>query len=285
MRLAALALLLATLATPTPARAAESYDSCTGTIASIPVTLTTQGTWCLKADLATALASGDMITVAANNITIDCNGFKLGNLSAGEDTQTTGIRAVDRSNVTVRGCNLRGFRNAVDLTGFGHVIEDNRFEASRNSAVRVGGDAMAVRRNRIIDTGGQNYAPTAILFAGDTDVVDNVIDGVRPKAEPLSSVLVFGIYGSGTSTFTIRGNVIRGLDTLAHSGGGNAIYFFAGEGDVIDNKLQGAGAGAAASPAIFCDGGDGFVRDNRATGFNAVTSGCPAEVAGNQLRN
>ena len=93
----ALACLLAVAAAAGPtmpaARAAESYDSCRGTITSLPTTITTQGTWCLKGDLATALDSGVIITVATSNVTIDCNGFKIGNLAAGEDTQTTGIHA------------------------------------------------------------------------------------------------------------------------------------------------------------------------------------------------
>ena len=51
MRLALPTLLLAALAAP--AHAAESYDSCTGTISTLPATLTTQGTWCLQGDLST----------------------------------------------------------------------------------------------------------------------------------------------------------------------------------------------------------------------------------------
>ena len=58
----------------TSAYAAQSYDSCAGFIDSLPATITTQGTWCLRGDLATSVTSGNAITIATNNVTIDCMG-------------------------------------------------------------------------------------------------------------------------------------------------------------------------------------------------------------------
>src|SRR5688572_8652857 len=78
IRLLAAALLAALLLAATaPARAASAYDSCTGTIPALPATISTQGTWCLSKDLNTAVTTGNAITITANNVTIDCNGFKL----------------------------------------------------------------------------------------------------------------------------------------------------------------------------------------------------------------
>src|SRR5690606_14995164 len=75
-------LILAGLASVLPARAADDYDACAGFIDSVPATITSQGVWCLRKDLSTAIASGSAITIATNNVTIDCNGFKLGGLAA-----------------------------------------------------------------------------------------------------------------------------------------------------------------------------------------------------------
>jgi hypothetical protein len=66
-----------------PAQAAESYDNCSGYIDSVPAVIATQGTWCLRKDLSTAQTSGNAIEIAANNVVIDCNDFKLGGLAAG----------------------------------------------------------------------------------------------------------------------------------------------------------------------------------------------------------
>ena len=108
MRHLLLPALLLVLAAPSPASAGESYDNCSGFIDSIPATITTQGVWCLRGDLSTAVGSGNAISVATNNVTIDCNQFKLGGLAAGPTSQAYGIFS-ERANTTVRNCNVRGF--------------------------------------------------------------------------------------------------------------------------------------------------------------------------------
>ena len=80
--LLATAFVAAGLASPA-STAAESYDSCTGFIESLPATISTQGVWCLRRNLATAMTSGNAITITVNNVTIDCNDFKIGGLAAG----------------------------------------------------------------------------------------------------------------------------------------------------------------------------------------------------------
>src|SRR4249919_615558 len=103
---------IALLVAPRAAHA-ETYNTCTGFITSVPTVITTQGTWCLKQDLTTALTIGVAITINTNNVTIDCNDFKLGGLAAGVGSQVHGIYAANRSNLTVRHCNIRGFYNGV----------------------------------------------------------------------------------------------------------------------------------------------------------------------------
>src|SRR4249920_1444376 len=85
---------------PRLAHAAQSYDNCTGFITSLPATISTQGTWCLKQDLATAVTTGSAILINTNNVTIDCNDFKLGGLGAGLATLANGIYSLNRVNAT-----------------------------------------------------------------------------------------------------------------------------------------------------------------------------------------
>ena len=282
-----LALILAALCLPPfagPARAAASYDSCTGTIASLPAVISTQGTWCLKGDLATALTAGDVIKVTVSNVTIDCNGFKLGNLAAGVDTKTNGIATPGAANVTVRGCNLRGFYNAVYLWGYGHIVEDNRIEASRNSAVRTIGDGMIVRRNLIVDTGGANLSPNPIYFSGSADIRDNIVDGLFPIDNDLAP-FVYAVYGASQAHYVIRGNVFRGITALDDAGQLFGLFLSGGEGDVIDNTFDVDDGGPQVQTyAIYCVDQEGFIRDNRAGGFDLFSYGCPPEGAGNELR-
>ena len=111
------AVLLAGVSLLPTARAAESYDSCTAFITALPAVIGTQGTWCMNKDLATAMTSGVAISVQANNVTIDCNGFKLGGLAAGPLSTTRGIESEGRANITVRDCNVRGFAVGIYCDG------------------------------------------------------------------------------------------------------------------------------------------------------------------------
>jgi hypothetical protein len=253
---------------------AETFHTCKGFIASVPTTISTQGVWCMNQDLSSALASGALITVATNNVTIDCNGYKLGGLSAGIGTQTTGILSQNRMNVTIRGCNLRGFKRPVSLSGTpsaGHSVVDNRIEAATEAGVYVAGSGVEIARNFIVDTGG---APTgldtwAIYLEGDGDVVDNRIDGVAPAGEDGSSS-TFGIEVEGPSGAVVRGNRVRNVD-----GGIGMVFGIAVVGgtfaSVVDNDL--ANGTAAEMLAIYCTN-EAIVTGNRVFNFGSPLTGC-----------
>ena len=100
-RLLAALLLGGLLAVPPSARAAESYDSCAGYIDSLPATISRQGVWCLRKNLSASIGNGNAITIATNDVTIECNDFRGGGLAAGWSTHTS-----------ARGWTLRGRRIA-----------------------------------------------------------------------------------------------------------------------------------------------------------------------------
>jgi hypothetical protein len=125
---------------PAEVEAAESYDSCDGVIQSLPTTISSQGTWCLKGNLSTSITSGAAITIATNNVTIDCNDFKIGGLAAGNGSVATGVLSENRSNAVVRHCNIRGFFRGIDLAGSsggGHLIDDNRLDNYLYAGIRA----------------------------------------------------------------------------------------------------------------------------------------------------
>ena len=217
----AFALLLAGLATvPATARAAQSYDSCAGFIDSLPVVITSQGTWCLRKDLATAMTSGAAIEAKTNNVTIDCNNFKIGGLAAGDASTTYGIYSSNRQNITVRNCNLRGFYGGVFLyKGAGHLIENNRVDNALSYGLFMLTDFSSsgvIRNNLVYATGGtpNNYMPLGI--SGVADMIDNTVDGVFSTAANAAPI---GLDAMGPGT-EIRGNRVRGL---VASGTGQAI--------------------------------------------------------------
>ena len=217
----ALALLLAGIATvPATARAAQSYDSCAGFIDSLPAVITTQGTWCLRKDLASAISSGAVIEARTNNVTIDCNNFKIGGLAAGDTSTAIGVYALNRQNITVRNCNLRGFYAGVYLfKGAGHLVEDNRVDNALAYGIFMLTDFSSsgvIRNNLVYATGGAPNNTTTLGISGVADMIDNTVDGVFAAAANAAPI---GLDAMGPGT-EIRGNRVRGL---VPTGSGQAI--------------------------------------------------------------
>jgi len=200
---------------------AETQD-CTN-ITAIPATISTQGVYCLKQHVNAALASGAAITINVNNVTLDCNEFKIGNLPAGAGTDANGVQASGRNNVTVRNCGIRGFRNGVMLTNGLYRVEGNSFDQQTQAGITVSGDGSTVRGNNVVDTGGSTIPGiedfVGINGSGDMDIIDNTVDAV--VATGGSDGDVFGILTTGNDAGTIKGNRIRNLakDGSGHRAG------------------------------------------------------------------
>jgi len=264
------------LAVPPTTHAAESYDNCTGFITSIPAVISTQGTWCLKQDLATAITSGDAITISTNNVTLDCNNFKLGGLAAGAGTLANGVHAVDRVNATVRRCNIRGFESGIFLAstgiGGGHIVEDNRFDGNTRIGLEVDGDGSVVRRNLVFDTGGTTQAANAYgIYAADSvDVLDNTVSGVAATSG--GNGFAVGIYTFGNLSGSISNNRVR---DLLKDGSGAARGIFNENSDriaITGNHV--IGDGSVGSEGVECFDKDGRARDNIFNGFETPIATC-----------
>ena len=207
-----LGLLLAAAVIPC-ASAAESYDNCTGVITTLPATISTQGTWCLKANLSTGITTGNAITIATNNVTIDCNDYKLGGLPAGDATNAVGIYSSEKLNTTVRRCGIRGFMAGIQLAGgntSGTLIEDNRFDQNTYRAIEIEGGGHVIRKNRIVDTGGRPGSNSTVgiqVTGSESLVTENVISGLTVTN---TGGVVIGINATG-GTSDVSHNMITGL--------------------------------------------------------------------------
>ena len=258
-----------------PAASADTFETCTGTITALPAVITTQGTWCLANDLATGVTSGDAVTIATNNVTIDCNGYKLGGLSAGTGTLTIGIHATGRANATVRGCSIRGFHQGVlfEGAGGGHAVEDNRFDGNTWVAVAVEGDGSLVQRNRIADTGGSTVSgsPVGIRTLYSVDILDNTIRDVFATA--VGDGGAYGIVTSDNPDGQIARNRVRRIlkyDTGVAFGIRNDT---AGRISLRDNEV--IGDGSAGSTGLFCDtGSQAITLDNLISRFDVANTDC-----------
>ena len=177
-----LAVMAINLCWPGFAHGAQSQANCTGFIESLPAAISTQGVWCLRRDLSTSITAGNAVTITTNNVTLDCNDFRLGGVGGGDGSEAIGIRAAGRLNATVRNCRVRGFRTGIRLEGDGHVVENNRVDSSTLSGIHVDGDAAIVRANMVSQLrsrAGQPRTIGIVALGVGARVLDNDIGNIR----------------------------------------------------------------------------------------------------------
>jgi hypothetical protein len=205
-------------------------------ITSVPMDILTQGVYCLKGNLETSLTGGSAIYVNVNNVIIDFNGYKLGNLAAGPGTGMIGVYAPNIQNLTVRNGTIRGFRLGISTpAGSGWTIEDMIIDRCTQAGISLFATTNAtVRRNRVLNTGGSTLpaGATGIGIDGagarvmDNDVSNTFMGGAATGAigiflQSATAVLdgnrvtdstTYGIMSAGIGT-TIRGNHISNQAT------------------------------------------------------------------------
>lgn len=262
------------IATPRVGQAAESYDNCTGFITSVPASISTQGTWCMNSDL-TATNVSAAISIAGNNVTIDCNGFKL--VAGSGSGSAAGILSLSHVNITVRHCDIRGFQTGVslisaasttDTTQSSGTIEDNRFDSNTGVGINVVGDGSVVRRNWVYNTGYSSYPPTGISTKGTMDILDNTVSIVVVGSGSSPAVGILTTQNAGGS---IIGNRVRGL-----AGGGVAptTYAILVDGQVTLRNNDLTGDGNANSFGIGCADDKGRTKKNLINGFGTGIMMC-----------
>jgi hypothetical protein len=264
------------------ARAAESYDGCTGFITTVPATISTPGVWCMNKNLAMAATTGNAILINTNNVVVDCNDYKLDGMAAGAATAAYGIVGVNRLNATIRNCNVLGFQQGIRLagTGGGHVVEDNRVDSSTWTGILIGGDGSVVRRNQIINVGGSTTKLTAygISTTGSVDVIDNGIAGVTATTGTESNA--YGIYTANDVGGSVSGNRVRNV----YHAGSRVSYgiYTVGNVRMILRNNDLAGDMSAGGTGIRCGGIGNRVRNSTVSGYAIGLSGC-GDAVGNDV--
>ena len=224
------------LLTATPARAETT--NCT------PITgqtvISTQGIYCLTGNVETNLASGIAIQIAVNNVTIDFNGYKLGNLSAGAGTAARGVYASGRKNVTIRNGIIRGFYRGMYLVnGSGYLVEDMIVDGNTYTGIYITSTTgVVVRNNRVVNTGGSatiNHAiGLAITHCTGSMVDSNIVD----KTTAVNTGWAFGLDVSYSDYIAAKGNRITNTSSISNSAVG--IYApYADHGVIEDNAVLG----------------------------------------------
>ncbi len=185
-----LAMLL--LAGPAVARAGE--PACDILINSAPYTISAPGHYCLARDVAYASATGNAITIDADQVVLDLRGYAIGG-SAGTGTTAVGVRLLNQSNVVVRNGAVRGFYIGIELDGSTvaagnnkNLVEDIHLDANTRFGVWVSdlGANNTIRGCAITDTGGTTYTTSYTaglwILSIDSFAFDNAVTGTRPAS-------------------------------------------------------------------------------------------------------
>jgi hypothetical protein len=182
--------------------------NCTA-IPSLPYTITTPGIYCFTQSLSTSTHGIDAITVGANDVVIEMNGRTLEHLG-GAGNSSMGIRALNRTNVTVRNGTIRGFHIGVSLWGFlpltsqGYVVEGIHAEGNHTAAMEVAGLRSIVRDNRLTRTGESSPCCNSRIalwaFGAGLNITNNkILETTNAYA---------GIYVQIANGAVIEGNVV-----------------------------------------------------------------------------
>ena len=198
-------------------------------ITGLPITITSQGVFCLKRSigLSPGLLTGAAIDIQTNNVIIDLNGFKIGNLSAGAGTEALGIRAVNRKNIVIKNGTVRGFYTAIGLGGSdssGHIVEDMLLDQNTVFGIFAEGTGFVIQRNQIVLLGGSTVeeSDSAIgifLVGSNMRILDNDISELFADADGI--IIAIGVLIS--SGIVVQGNRISNEQLSAGLGGGIAV--------------------------------------------------------------
>jgi hypothetical protein len=208
----------------------------------IPYTITTSGIYCLTSDLISSAASGNVITINANNVVLDLNDHRVSGFGAGSGTQAIGIYANQEADVIVRNGTVRGFYYGVRLddtsgtTSSEYIIENIRASKNTYYGIYAVGSWSQVRYNSVIQTGGSTVSGT---------------------------VNAYGIYVQGASA-RVRDNAV--VKTIAQTGGTSyALYLDSAASDSIveNNQLSNPALASGTSYGVYVNSSNVLALDNK----------------------
>lgn len=160
-----------------PRLAAAQTTGCTFEFTSLPYTINSSGTYCLKNTMFTNLASGAAITIGGGyQVVVDLRGYALINAAAGPSSTAVGVQGLNKSNVTVRNGRIQSFRSGVTLDGpssYSNVVENVQIDQPIVSGIVISGNGHQVRGCSVTRYGLEESGfPVGILLSGDGHLIE-----------------------------------------------------------------------------------------------------------------
>lgn len=252
--------VLALLLTTTPLAPAVRGADCIA-IASLPFPISTPGSYCLNANLFTTTATDPAITIQADNVLLDLNGFTI---TSGFFPPHEGILCAGRG-VTIRNGTLKGFAEAIKIYGSFGVIENTRILDSYYIGINVYFSTGAiVRNNQVANTTGTSAVGGGSVYAISVSGSANTIFGndVVDTQTNFPNAPAIAISLNPSDRTVVENNRIQhttGIAIYISSGSSNAL--------VVNNRIVRSNNG------VLFSGSSGIFRDNIALGCTTPYSG------------
>ena len=240
-------LLAAVMLAPLPAAA----QACTQ-INSLPATLNSPGKYCLAASHTVNMTSGNAITIASNDVTLDCDGNTIKNTATSNNGSSTGVYVSSRNGITIKNCRIvGGFTNGIDMfqllsganANYYNTIQDNQVAGPYHHGIRAYGSAVEIVNNRIYDIGGQaNSYAIGIRVGGSANAYRlHVVRGNYIAGTNSPYTAAYGIFSDNSLVSAFLDNGIVG--TSAKTGKiAYGMYIKGQHNRMTDNHVVGTGS-------------------------------------------
>jgi Right handed beta helix region len=215
-------------------------------ISSLPFIISKSGRYCLEKDLKTTMTSGNAIKVDADNVVIDLKRRVLDGLGAGLGTRANGIRAIGRTNITIRNGRIRGFFAAIRLnnlpdTPTHHLIDEVYVSRSTVYGIWLDGLGNNIQQNTIMKTGGstgRGFGAYGIFIRGQKiQIVDNNIHYVTGEGAFTKKGMwqggSYGIEVRGREATVLNNNILGVTEKGTFAAG---IHLLAADRSLIKNN-------------------------------------------------
>ncbi len=210
----------------------SGYAAVCSPISSVPISITSSGSYCLTENLIYSETTGTAITINANDVVLDLDGWSIRGRHHGRISLAGGVSkaiSVTGNAIIIKNGNVSGFNQAISISGSSGnaqpvIIKDIHFFDNTWWAINVKGENVLIKNNKItvdgrLDTNNSDYAASGIILSCNSNtgrgnrISGNTITNIFPKVNPLYPdryLSHYGIQVSGCSDTIIDKNYISG---------------------------------------------------------------------------
>ena len=212
------------------------------------------------------------ITITANNVTLDLNGWKVGGQAAGTGTQATGI-ASTANNVTIENGIVRGFYVGIVLGGRGVVVQDMLVDQNTKFGIEVDGPDAVIKRNQVVQTGGSTASTDVdaigiAAYGPGSSVSNNVVSGLT--ATGTGSEVGIDLSRTSAANSLVRNNFVS--NTAIPTGGAPSVGIYQTQSIAVNNTVSNFYYGITSNGGIYAY--------NTANNCTSSYSGAGGAIAG-----